>query len=345
MRTIIRQNYTPKVKDFCNTIIADPAHNVTYIFDQDGIWSEFEVSQVQWGKIIGSLENQEDLNKALTDLENEILEKTGALNTRVDNVVSDLDDERTARESEDIYLQKEINELGDELNAEKNARIQKDTQLETAINTKASQSDLQAEINARTQSDNNLQNQIDAISAASDVKDIVGTHAELESYDTSTLGENDIVKVLKDETHDNAATLYRWVNGAFVLIGSEGPYYTKGEAETLFVPKTRTINGKALSANVTLTTNDLTNDSGYLTESDLTDYVKNTDYATGSKPGIIMTNATSYGLQTASSGNLQAVTKTYEQYTTVSNACFIGKGTLENVIDGKGLSSVIIREW
>lgn len=244
MRTIIRQNYTPKVKDFCNTIIADPAHNVTYIFDQDGIWSEFEVSQVQWGKIIGSLENQEDLNKALTDLENEILEKTGALNTRVDNVVSDLDDERAARESEDIYLQKEINELGDELNAEKNARIQKDTQLETAINAKASQSDLQTEINARTQSDNNLQNQIDAISASSDVKDIVGTHAELESYDTSTLGENDIIKVLKDETHDNAATLYRWVNGAFVLIGSEGPYYTKGEADEKFVSELYTTIGE-----------------------------------------------------------------------------------------------------
>lgn len=76
---------------------------------------------------------------------------------------------------------------------------------------------------------------------------------------------------------------------------------------------------------------------GLLDSSALTDYVKNTDIATGSKPGIVMTNATSYGLQTASSGNLQTVTKTYDQYTTVSNACFIGKGTLENVITGKGL--------
>lgn len=68
---------------------------------------------------------------------------------------------------------------------------------------------------------------------------------------------------------------------------------------------------------------------------DLIDYVKNTDIATGSKPGIVMTNATSYGLQTASSGNLQTVTKTYEQYTTASNALFVGKGTLENVLNGR----------
>lgn len=69
--------------------------------------------------------------------------------------------------------------------------------------------------------------------------------------------------------------------------------------------------------------------------------ISNTDIATGSKAGIVMTNATSYGLQTASSGNLQAVTKTYDQYTTVSNACFVGKGTLENVIAGKGLAKKV----
>lgn len=69
--------------------------------------------------------------------------------------------------------------------------------------------------------------------------------------------------------------------------------------------------------------------------------ISSTDIATGSKAGIVMTNATSYGLQTASSGSLQAVTKTYDQYTTVSNACFVGKGTLENVIAGKGLAKKV----
>ena len=62
----------------------------------------------------------------------------------------------------------------------------------------------------REHADIGLQNQIDAITASSDVKDIVGTYAELQDYDTSTLGNNDIIKVLQDETQDDATTYYRW---------------------------------------------------------------------------------------------------------------------------------------
>lgn len=48
-------------------------------------------------------------------------------------------------------------------------------------------------------------------------------------------------------------------NGTNTWSKSVGNYY---------VPSTRTVNGKALSANVTLKTSDLTNDSGYITASD-----------------------------------------------------------------------------
>lgn len=83
--------------------------------------------------------------------------------------------------------------------------------------------------------DTDLQSQIDAIVASSDVKDIVGTKAALNNYDTTTLGDNDIIKVLADESQSNATTYYRWsVSGAaFTLIGSEGPYYTKSQTDTL----------------------------------------------------------------------------------------------------------------
>lgn len=115
------------------------------------------------------------------------------------------------------------------------------------------------EITNRQNADNNLQQQIDAITASSDVKDIVGTYAELEAYDTSTLGNNDIIKVLQDETQDNETTYYRWSTSThtFTLIGAEGPYYTKSEANTTFVPQTRTVNGKALSGNITLSASDV----------------------------------------------------------------------------------------
>lgn len=89
--------------------------------------------------------------------------------------------------------------------------------------------------------DQDLQTQIDAIVASSDVKDIVGTYQELQNYDTSTLGNNDIIKVLQDSTHSNAQTYYRWVitegTGAFQYIGSEGPYYTISQTDTLLSDK------------------------------------------------------------------------------------------------------------
>ena len=74
---------------------------------------------------------------------------------------------------------------------------------------------------------------------------------------------------------------------------------------------------------------------------DLTDYVKNTDYATNSKGGVIIvddTKATRIGGGT-SNGQLIAMTKTYPEYQSGSNYMFIGKGTLENVFVGKGLVS------
>lgn len=96
---------------------------------------------------------------------------------------------------------------------------------------------------ARQGADNNLQTQIDALSAASDVKDIVGTYAELQAYDTSKLGNNDIIKVLTDETHDGAPSYYRWstTTHTFTYIGSESAAYTKGEADAKF----ETITGAA----------------------------------------------------------------------------------------------------
>lgn len=123
----------------------------------------------------------------------------------------------------------------------------------------ATQQNLATEVTNRENADNALQSQIDAISASSDVVDIVGTYAELQNYDTSELGDNDIIKVLQDSTQNNATTYYRWstTTQTFTLIGQEGPYYTKAAADAQFVPQTRTVNGKPLSANITLNASDV----------------------------------------------------------------------------------------
>lgn len=86
---------------------------------------------------------------------------------------------------------------------------------------------------ARVEADADLQDQIDKIKAASDVVDVVATYADLVAYDTSHLTEDDIVKVLKDESRYNATTYYRWSNSTWNFIGGVGPYYTQTETDRL----------------------------------------------------------------------------------------------------------------
>ena len=71
---------------------------------------------------------------------------------------------------------------------------------------------------------------------------------------------------------------------------------------------------------------------------DLTDYVKKTDYATGQTGGVIKVGS-SYGTGVSGTGFLNGAPKTYADYTSGGDGILIGKGTLENVITGKGLVS------
>lgn len=70
------------------------------------------------------------------------------------------------------------------------------------------------------------------------------------------------------------------------------------------------------------------------TTPDLTDYVKNTDYATNQTGGVIKYSPDSYGTNVYN-GFLLASPKTYAQYQSAGNTIFIGKGTLENVLTAR----------
>lgn len=96
---------------------------------------------------------------------------------------------------------------------------------------------VEEEADARRDADNDLQEQIDTIAASSDVVDIVGTYRELMQYDTSHLTINDVIKVLDDETENDATTYYRWTNDGWLFIGQEGPYYTKSQVNELLASK------------------------------------------------------------------------------------------------------------
>lgn len=115
---------------------------------------------------------------------------------------------------------------------------------------------------------NNLQSQIDAITSKSDVVDVVGTYAELQVYDTSKLHNNDIVKVLVDETRSNAITYYRWSSQTttWTYVGSQGPFYTKSEANSTFqslITSTTDITAQTINAGITYVTTAPTADNTY----------------------------------------------------------------------------------
>lgn len=148
-------------------------------------------------------------NKVVADDVNEIKR---VINDNDDNIA-----ELDTRKADRTEIPTNLNQLS---NAD--TKFVNETQMANAV---------QQETTARQQQDVALQNQIDAITSQSDVVDVVGTYAELMDYDTSTITENDIIKVLQDSTHDNATSYFRWSNDVWAYVGSEGPYYTKGETD------------------------------------------------------------------------------------------------------------------
>lgn len=72
---------------------------------------------------------------------------------------------------------------------------------------------------------------------------------------------------------------------------------------------------------------------------DLTNYVKNTDFATSSKAGIIKANDLYAFDVSNTNGDARVKVKTYQEYGSLDSRAFICKGTLENVIVGKDLTT------
>lgn len=168
---------------------------------------------------------------------------------------------------------------------------------------------INSEVSDRQSADNGLQTQIDAIAAASDVTDIVGTYAELQAYDTQHLNNNDIIKVLTDSTHNNAPSYYRYNKStdSFTYIGSESASYTKAESDALFVPQTRTVNSKALSSDITLTSSDVGALASTTTINDLTTTAQQNALNSGATSAKINQIATNTGNITTNANAISTI--------------------------------------
>ena len=273
MKTRIRDSYVPKLGDYCNTLVIDKETGNQYLFDADGVWTL--ISTDEEGIVVeavaqanaytddvaeGKVDKEEGKGLSENDFTNgyknkldgvengaqvnviEVVKRNGVALPVTDKAVDVAVPTTTSSLTNDSgYITNEVNDLVNYYDKD---------ETDTLIATEAE---------TRDAADLNLQGQIDAISSASDVVDVVGTYAELQNYDTSKLSDNDIIKVLTDETHDDAISYYRWndATNAFTYIGSQGPFYTKSETDATFVPQTRTINGKGLNSDVVLTAADV----------------------------------------------------------------------------------------
>ena len=69
-----------------------------------------------------------------------------------------------------------------------------------------------------------VEDEVEELKNNPDVVDIVDTYADLQAYDTSTLTDKDIIRVLEDSTHNDKSTYYRWnaSTNQFDYIGEAG---------------------------------------------------------------------------------------------------------------------------
>lgn len=145
---------------------------------------------------------------------------------------------------------------------------------------------LDDEEEARSTEDARLQQEIDDLKNSPDVVDIVATYADLQAYDTSHLGDNDIIRVLQDEQHDGQSTYYRWgkQSSTWTFIGAVGDYYTKGQVDILLDDKQDALTA---GANITIDANNVIS----ATDTTYSDFV-GTDGTAAGTAGLVPAPAT-----------------------------------------------------
>lgn len=197
----------------------------------------------------------EQLQTQITENANNISslqDVTSTHTTQIENLQSDVSDIKSEQTIQNGNIQANTNDISDikaeqitqNGNIQTNANDISDIKAEQITQNQSIiqlQEDLSSETLNRQNADNNLQSQIDAITVSSDVIDVLGTYQDLQNYDTQHVKANDIIKILQDSTHSNSMSYYRWVItdhvGGWVYVGSEGPYYTKSEADVLLQGK------------------------------------------------------------------------------------------------------------
>lgn len=256
-------------------------------------------------------------NELETNLNSEIQRAKAKENEIVDNLNSEILRAKAAESTNAINI-------ADEITRAKKAEEVLTTNLST-------------EVSDRKKADNNLQTQIDAINSRSDVVDVVATKAELDAYDKD-ITINDIVKVLQDETHDNATSCYRNTASSkpyvWEFIGSLGPYYIQAQTDGLINNEATLRESKDNELNTKI---DGEIDRAKGVESTLTANLSNEVTRAKAKENELNTKFADYLLKSDAPGYADILTKTLASttYETIENAnsMYATKVSITDIVD------------
>lgn len=204
----------------------------SYPFDvADGSIDYDKLDDVLQERVAGAIDSSEIADDLTTDNPDMVLSaKQGkALKGLIDNIDTELEEKQdTLIAGQNITISNNIiSAAGTEYTAGTGINIQNDTISAEIDNTFTSTATDHALSAAKGKE---LYDEVQAIEAVQDVKKVFATHADL---DGTGLSANDQVKVLADETQDDATTIYTYNGSTFDYVGKIGEYATKTEFETL----------------------------------------------------------------------------------------------------------------
>ena len=196
------------------------------------------------------------------------------------------------------------------------------------------------EAEIRSTADQEIWTEIEAIEASSDVVDVVGTYDELQAYDTSKLKDNDLIKVLADETRDDT----------FTYVGAEGPYYTASETDTLLAAKQDTL---IAGTNIQIAADGKTISATDTTYTHFTGATASADGTQGLVPAPVAGDQTKFlsgdgTWQTVQSGATQTIFYMNASETGATRHLYkasdmTGLATMQDIIDANEEGQVIVR--
>ena len=67
MKTVIRNNYTPELQDYCNTLVQDKELDVIWFFDADGVFTKISATSKFTNERLGTIIGSTQLGKVSAD--------------------------------------------------------------------------------------------------------------------------------------------------------------------------------------------------------------------------------------------------------------------------------------